>query len=440
VRRMLIVVFLGMAVLYGPAAAVGQNGRTAEIAGRVSEERVAEVLKGLESFTTRNLFSSNKPHSGIKAAGDWIFKRFKEANPDLEVSFDSYVLPKQGRRLARDVELRNVLAVLPGQGCGADRIFILNAHYDTISRSADGRFHSDDVDTPAPGTNDDASGVAALIEIARVFAGQSPDATVCFAAFAGEEMGLIGSTLLAQKLKAEGKNVTGVFTLDMIGNVTSGNGESDSEGVRVFSAGPADSPSRQLARYAKTYGELYFPSAPINLILRADRFGRGGDHTPFVLEGFAGIRFMEANENFGRQHTPEDTFENMSLSYCTRNIRIVASVLHSLASSPPAPKVTNERGRPRLGRGPSGYDAALGWEPIKCEDLAGYRVHWRRTTSSCWEHHRDVGPVNEYVIPDVSIDEFVFGVSAVDKDGYESLVAPYTMAPRSRQTFQTKKE
>lgn len=427
------------AVLFCPLAAEGQNARTAEIAGKVSEEKVEEILKGLESFTTRNLLSSDKPGFGISAAADWIYLRFKEANPDLDVSFDSYALPKQGRRLARDVELRNVLAVLPGQGCGSDRIFILNAHYDTFSRSADGKFNYDDVDTPAPGTNDDASGVAALIEIARVFSGQTLDATVYLTAFAGEEMGLIGSTLLAQKLKEEGKNVAGVITLDMIGNISSGNGDLDNERVRVFSAGPADSPSRQLARYAKTFSELYFPSATVELILRADRFGRGGDHTPFVLEGYAGIRFMEANENYGRQHSPEDTFENLSLPFCTRNIRLVAAALHSLASSPPAPKVTNSRGRPQLGRGPSGYDAALKWEPSECEDLAGYRVCWRRTASPYWEQHRFVGNVNEYLIPDVSIDEFVFGVSAVDEEGFESLVSAYVMASRSKQTYDTVK-
>ena len=428
------------AVLCCPQASRAQNATTAEIAGKVSEEKVAAILKGLESFTTRNLLSTDKPGFGISAAADWIYARFEEANPDLVVSFDSYTLPKQGRRLSREINLRNVMAVLPGKGCGSDRIFLLNAHYDTISRSADGRFHNDDVDTPAPGTNDDASGVAALIEIARVFAGQTFDATIYLTAFAGEEMGLIGSTLLAQRLKEEGKNVAGVITLDMIGNVFGGNGEADSERVRVFSAGPADSPSRQLARYAKIFGELYFPAATVDLILRADRFGRGGDHTPFVLEGFAGIRFMEANENYGRQHTPEDTFENLSLSYCSGNIRMVAAILHSLASSPKAPKVTNARGRTQLGRGPSGYDAALKWEPSDCEDLDGYRVYWRRSTSPYWEEQRSVGNVTEYLIPGVSIDEFVFGVSAVDGEGYESIISPYVMAPRSKQTYDTVKK
>lgn len=440
-RINMIVVWMSiLVVLANPYRAEAQNPRIADIVRKVSQEEVAEILTELEQFTTRNLLSSHKPDFGIRASAEWIYERFKAANPNLVVSYDEYDLPKQGRRLVHDVLLRNVLAVLPGQGCGKDRIFLLNAHYDTISRSADGRFHSEDVDTPAPGINDDGSGIAALIETARVFSGQTFDASIYFTAFAGEEMGLIGSTLLAQKLKEEGKDVAGVITLDMIGNVEGGNGAVDSERIRIFSSGPSDSSSRQLARYAKTVGELYFPSLSADLIFRADRFGRGGDHTPFVLEGFAGIRLMEANENFSRQHTPEDILNNLSLTYCTRNIRVVAAILGSLASAPPAPKVVGSRGQPLLGRGTSGYDAALSWEPMDCEDLAGFVVYRRKTTDPYWTHRHSVGEVTNYTFPDVSIDEFVFGVSAVDKEGNESLVSAYVMPPRSRRTFDIKKK
>lgn len=434
-------IFLGtFAVLANPYTAEAQNPRIVDIVRKVSQEEVADILTQLERFTTRNLLSSHKPNFGIRASAEWIYERFKAANPDLVVSYDEYTLPKQGRRLVNDVVLRNVLAVLPGQGCGKDRIFLLNAHYDTISRSADGRFHSEDVDTPAPGSNDDGSGIAALIETARVFSGQAFDATIYLTAFAGEEMGLIGSTLLAQKLKEDGKDVAGVITLDMIGNVEGGNGAVDSERIRIFSSGPSDSCSRQLARYAKTSAELYFPSLSADLIFRADRFGRGGDHTPFVLEGFAGIRLMEANENFSRQHTPEDTSANLSLPYCTRNIRVVAAILASLASAPPAPKVVNSRGQPMLGRGTSGYDAALSWDPIACDDMAGFIICWRKTTDPYWTDRRFVGNVTNYTFPDVSIDEYVFGVCAVDKEGNESLVSAYVMPPRARRTFETEKK
>jgi hypothetical protein len=209
--------------------------------------------------------------------------------------------------------------------------------------------------------------------------------------------------------------------------------------MRVFSAGPEDSLPRQLARYAKKVGEKYFPSAEIDCIFRPDRFGRGGDHTPFVLEGWAGIRMMEANENYSRQHTIHDTFENMSLEYCTRNIRIVASILASLAAAPPAPDINSERGRPLLGRGDSGYDARLQWNAVSCDDLAGYKVYWRKSTSPFWENAVFVGDRTEYILEKVTIDESVFGVSAVDKDGNESQVSAYTMAPRRKSTYTAKK-
>ncbi|MCJ7681867.1 MAG: M20/M25/M40 family metallo-hydrolase [Candidatus Aminicenantes bacterium] len=407
----------------------------------VSAERVEELLKTFESFQTRNLLSSDTAGFGIKASAEWIKAEFEKANPDLNVYLDRFILPKQGRRLTRDVELINVVAVLPGKWAGGnkERIFLVNAHYDTISRSADGRFHSDESDTPAPGINDDASGVAAMIEAARAFRGLAFEATVYFVAFAGEEMGLIGSTLMAAKLKEQGKNIEGVFTLDMIGNIKGGGGRIDNNRMRIFSAGPADSPSRQLARYAKRFGEEAFPAVEIDCIFRADRFGRGGDHTPFVLEGYPGIRLMEASENYAVQHSPDDTLNNMDLDYCTQNIRIISSILATLALAPPAPEVSGERGRSLLGRGDSGYDAHLRWQGVEAEDLSGYFVHWRKTTAPFWEKKVFVKDAPELLLPGVSIDEFVFGVSAVDRDGFESPVAAYTMPPRTKQEYITKK-
>jgi hypothetical protein len=404
----------------------------------ISEENVAAILKKLESFQTRNLMSSSRENFGIAAASEWIHKQFESFDPKLNVFFDSYDLPSQGRRLAQDITLRNVIAVLPGKNQKEERIFLINAHLDSISRGADGRFHRDQPDIFAPGVNDDGSGVAALLEMSRVFSQMEFDATIYFVAFSGEESGLIGSTLLAQRLKAEEKNVEGVLTLDMIGNIEGGNGIIDNKRIRVFSAGPEDSSSRQLARYTKKIGERYFPSAWVDLIFRADRFGRGGDHTPFVIEGFPGVRIMEANENFSRQHTQNDTFSNISVPYCTRNIKIVASVLASLASAPPAPNVLSSRGSPQLGRGKSGYDAQLRWNPVQADDLEGYKIYWRKTTSPYWDKGDFAGNVTEHVIKDLCIDEYVFGVSAVDEDGFESMISPYVMGPRSRRTYKVK--
>ena len=213
----------------------------------------------------------------------------------------------------------------------------------------------------------------------------------------------------------------------------------DNNRMRIFSAGPADSSSRQLARYAKKIGEEAFPSVELDCIFRADRFGRGGDHTPFVLEDFPGIRLMEASENYAVQHSPNDTLSNMDLDYCTRNIQIVSSILASLALAPAAPRVVNERGRSLIGRGESGYDAHLRWQAVDSDDLSGYFVHWRKTTAPFWEKRIFAGNVNEYILPGVTIDENVFGISAVDGDGFESPVAAYVMPPRSKQEYITKK-
>jgi hypothetical protein len=404
----------------------------------VSRDNVRAILEKLASFTTRHVLSSDKEGFGIRASAGWLHAQFSALSPRLQVSFDAYDLPAQGGRLSRDVTLRNVVAVLPGRHSGdKERIFLVNAHYDSLARPGEGH-PRDGFDHPAPGVNDDGSGIAALLEMARVLSRGEFDATIHFVAFSGEEVGLVGSTLMAARMKKEGRRIDGVITLDMIGNVRGGDGFVDNRRLRVFSDGPEDSPSRQLARYAKRVGERYFPSAEIDCVFRADRFGRGGDHTPFVLEGWPGIRMMEARENYSRQHTADDTLENMDLDYCTRNIRITAAVLASLAAAPPAPDVRGERGQPLLGRGPSGYDAQLRWNAVPRDGLAGYKVYWRRTSAPFWENEAFVGDRTEFVLDKVTIDEYVFGVSAVDKEGRESLVSAYTMAPRRKSAYTIK--
>ncbi len=404
----------------------------------ISRDNVETILRKLASFTTRHVLSSDREGFGNRAAADWLHAEFARLSPRLQVSFDAYDLPAQGGRLGRDVILRNVVAVLPGRRTGSgERIFLVNAHYDTFARPPEGA-PRDGFDHPAPGVNDDGSGVAALLEMARVFSRYEFDATVHFVAFSGEEIGLVGSTLMAARMRKENRRVDGVITLDMIGNIEGGDGFIDNRRLRVFSDGPEDSPSRQLARYAKRVGERHFPSAEVDCVFRADRFGRGGDHTPFVLEGWPGIRMMEARESYSRQHTADDTLENMDLDYCVRNIRITAAVLASLAAAPPAPDVHGEKGQPLLGRGPSGYDAHLRWNPVPSGDLAGYKVYWRRTSAPFWENEAFVEGKTEFLLDKVTIDEHVFGVSAVDKHGNESLVTAYTMAPRRKSVYSVK--
>lgn len=438
-KKSVITVLVVLTIGFGVQSVYAfQSPEIKEIIENVSLDNVNNILQTLESFQTRHVLSSDKEGFGIKASAQWIEKKFKSSSPRLQVYLDTYVLPPQGRRLTQELTIYNVVAVLPGRLTGdQERIFLANAHYDTVARREDGQFSRENFDNYAPGVNDDGSGVAALIEMARVFSQYEFDATIYFVAFSGEEVGLVGSTLMAERLKKEGKTIDGVITMDMIGNIKAGNGQIDNTRIRVFSAGPVDSPSRQLARYAKKIGEHFFPSAEVDCIFRADRFGRGGDHTPFVLEGWAGIRMMEANENYSQQHTVKDTLENMSLEYCTRNIRIVTSILASLALAPPAPNISSERGYPLLRRG-NGYDAQLGWNAVACEDIAGYKVYWRKTYDPFWVKEIEVGNTTEYTLENVTIDEYVFGISAVDLDGNESLISAYTMSPRSKRTYTVK--
>jgi Zn-dependent M28 family amino/carboxypeptidase len=312
----------------------------------------------------------------------------------------------------------------------------VSGHYDTVARQPGGVFDWTLTDNPAPGVNDDGSGTAVVLELARVFAqsGLTFDATLVFIAFAGEEQGLVGAKLHAQKASAEKWTIDGILNNDIVGGV-SGGGASDSASVRVFSEGPEDSPSRQLARAVRRHAARYVPGHQVRLIARHDRFGRGGDHTAFNQHGFAGVRFTESKENFARQHVAEDTFEGVSPAYLARNARVNAAALAVLALAPPAPVVVDERGRPLLDRQPSGYDARLRW--TAAPGAAAYRIFWRDTWTPDWQHERLVGAVTEVVLPGVSIDDHVFGVAAVGPDGHESVVSAYVNPPRAEQTIKT---
>ncbi|MGB9906514.1 MAG: M20/M25/M40 family metallo-hydrolase [Candidatus Saccharicenans sp.] len=401
---------------------------------QVSEENITATIKALQGFKTRNLLSEQKAvNFGIGAARRWLMKEFQKI-PGLEVVDDGYLLPNQGGRIVRDTELHNIVAIKKGKSA-KERIIIVNAHYDTIAVSKDGKFNYEDVNTEAPGANDDASGLAALLEMARIIAPLETEATIHFIAFAGEEQGLVGSTLYARKMKEQGKNIEAVLTMDMISNIKAGNGYVDSTRVRVFSDDPNDSPSRELARYVKRVAEQVYPSFEVNLIYRADRFGRGGDHTPFVLEGFPGIRFTEARENYSVQHTPLDKIENLSIPYCADVTRVVLASLLSLAGAPEAPQVTSERGAPLIGRG-QGYEAELRWRwEGNREQIAGFKVYVKDTKSPYWERCYFAGKADSFGLKNVSIDDWTFGVSAIGANGLESLVSIYRMPPRRRADY-----
>jgi hypothetical protein len=410
----------------------------------VSEDRLRELLTRLQGFGTRHTLSSqDDPARGIGAAAEWIAAEFRRS-PRLQVSFDWYDLPAQGDRIVRDTRLRNVVAVLPGR---SPRRIYVTAHYDSLARPPrpDGAgqgatvgFDWSAADHDQPGANDDGSGTVAVMEVARLLAdsGLDFDATLVFATLAGEEQGLVGALLHAQRAQAEGWRIDAVFNNDLLGNAAGGNGVTDSGSVRVFSEGPEDSPSRQVARYVARVGARYLPAHRVRLLARHDRFGRGGDHTAFNQHGYAGVRIVESSEHFGRQHTVQDTVDGISWPYLVQNVRLNVAVVASAALAPPPPRTSDARGRPMLGRGQSGYDAALRWEPSP--GAVGYRVFWREAWTPDWQHEAAVGTLTAFTLRGLSIDDVVIGVSAVGRDGHESVVSAYVNPPRSDAVMKTK--
>jgi hypothetical protein len=402
--------------------------RISALIDSVSVERIGTLVSTLVSFETRNTLSDTLSSiRGIGAARRWIFEQFRRFSPRLEVSYDTYDIP-EGGRITRPVQLRNVVAILPGR---TTRRIYLDGHYDTVARpEAGGNFDWSAADLPAPGANDDGSGTALVLELARVFvqSGIEFDATLVFVAFAGEEQGLVGSTQHAQRVAKEGIPIEAVLSNDIVGGTVAGNGLADSRTVRVFSEGPEDTPSRQLARYIRDVASRYVPAQVVRLVARYDRFGRGGDHTPFNRAGYPAVRFTEAAENYDRQHSVADTPEAVSPDYLARNAQVNAAVAASLALAPPAPRVTRgTSGSPMLRRG-SGYDAALAWQASP--GAVGYRIVWRQAWAPEWEFQRLVGDVTNVVLGDLSIDDYVFGVAAVGADGHESIVSAYVNPPR----------
>jgi hypothetical protein len=414
--------------------------RIVSLADHVSEERLVAILKKLEAFETRNTQSSTvSPTRGIGAARQWIFNELQSYSPRLRVSYDTYRIARQGR-ITRDIDARNILAIL--QGRNPRRIYI-SAHYDTVAieggqsannagtRGSNGVVFAQPADpdapndVPAPGVNDDGSGVALTMELARIFSqsGIEFDATLVFMCHVAEEQGLMGAKLHAQRALKEHIPIEAVLNNDIVGNDRGGNGVADSTSVRVYSEGPEDSPSRELARFVQRWGRIYVPSHNVRLLSRSDRFSRGGDHSAYNEYGFTAVGFRESRENFSRQHDPRDTFDGVTPAYLAQNARVNIAAAAALALAPPPPSVVNERGQPMINRAPSGYDAHLQW--TASPGAAAYRIFWREAWGPDWQHEQLVGNVTEFVMPNTLIDDLVFGVAAVDAAGHESFVSAY---------------
>ncbi len=458
----------------GPLPSQRLDPMILEIVSKISQDHIVEILKKMESFGTRNTLSDpDQPNRGVGAARQWIFDQFKSYSPRLEVSYDTYQVPKGGR-ITRDLEARNVMAILPGT-TDPDRWIIIGGHYDSLNLQVPAEIRADPaktVEIDAPGVTDNASGTACVMECARVLSQYELKATLVFVAFIGEEQGLIGARGLAGRLKEKGQMVQAVLNNDIIGSDESGNGASSNERILVFSEDFNDSPSRQLARYIRLMGQRYYPEFTADLIFRADRFGRGGDHTPFNEQDFAAVRFTTPYEHFGNQHSPADTYSNTSPLLTARVTRLNAAALASMALAPRPPATTNppaprteqrastnaaagargaaqqaqagqrgqgaaaSRGRGRgarvgLSRG-EGYDAVLRWDfPETDANLAGFIVVVRSTTAADWEREIWVGDVREFTMKNTPIDQLVFGVKSVDFSGHESPVVAYGPSARS---------
>jgi hypothetical protein len=459
VARLTPVVFLiASSLAHGQYKAI--NPRVAKIVSEISEDQITATQKKLETFGTRQLYSSqDDPNREIGAARKWIYEQFRSYSPRLEVSYDQYKVKKdesRGSRLTSDVDLYNVVAVLPGTVNKEQRV-IISAHYDTIAvePTPAGQplpepgtpLKIRDPNMDAPGVTDDGSGVACVLELARVMSQYEFEKTLVFVTFAGEEMGLVGSTLYAAKARQENQKIEAVLNNDIIGSERSGSGRTENFRVNVFSEDPQDSLSRQLARYMKDMGDRYLPSMKVDPIFRADRFGRGGDHTPFNLEGFTAVRISSPQEDFSHQHSETDLFVHTSPPFATKVTRVNAAAAASLAWAPKAPETSEqvERNGEKVrtlfltrGRQGSfnGYDAVMRWKVDQPEpDLAGYVIVMRATTAPFWEREIFVGNVTKYTIPDISIDEYVFGVKAVDTEGNESLVTPFVQTPRTKRVI-----
>ena len=453
-----VAVFVTPTFAQAPVPVGDLDPRIQKLVASISEQRMQQLLAKLVSFETRNTFSDPASTTkGIGAARQWIYEEMKRTSPRLQVSFDIHTIPAGGR-VPRDVELRNIIAVLPGK---TPRRIYVSGHYDTVSLGARGQAGLNtrvgeaegappaqgaagtsqgrgqgqtprppaDYNVPAPGANDDGSGTVLSMELARVFAESNIefDATLVFMTVAGEEYGLLGSRAHAKRMKEEKVPIQALFNNDIVGNSKGGNGIVDGATVRLYSEGPEDSPSRALAQFTRRFAARYVPSHEVRLMARRDRFGRGGDHSAFNAEGFAAVGFRESRENYQMQHNANDTIDGVSFAYLAQNARANAAAMAVLALAPPPPAVASNM----IGRQPSGYDARLRW--TASPGAAGYRIFWRDAWAPDWQHEIYAGAVTEFILPNKNIDDHVFGVAAVGPNGHESTISAYVNAPRSDQ-------
>ncbi|MEM8928879.1 MAG: M28 family metallopeptidase [Bacteroidota bacterium] len=432
------IIFLG--ILFFPLLAISQtDSRIYDIIDAVSAERIEKDITKLANFGTRHTLSDTISKTrGIGAARRWIKSEFDGISANcgncLEVFYQKDLV-KQGvnPRIPKDVWVVNVVAIKRGTKY-PNRFIIMSGDID--SRISDPNDYTSD----SPGANDNASGMAGTIEAARVLSKYDFESSILFVGLSGEEQGLFGGKGLAAYAKGKDWDIVGVLNNDMIGNIKGVNGVISNRDFRIFSepipptettqqrrsrrfyGGEVDGISRQLARYVHKTTRMYMPEMNPMLIYRLDRFGRGGHHRPFNDFGFAGIRIMEAHENYTQQHQDirveggiayGDVLEHVNFEYAKKLTAVNAINLASIAWSPPAPKNVGIGGIVE----PS---AKLKWD--KVEGAKGYKIYWRDTTSPTWDNYMYVGNVLQHTLAGIVIDNYFFGVSSVGENGHESPV------------------
>ena len=406
----------------------------------VSPDSLQAYIRQLVSYGTRSTISTQTDKKkGIGAARNYVLSKFTEfsrhSEGRLTAMIDTTTIAPDGKRVDVPTLLGNVMATLKGTDRADKRIFVISGHLD--SRVTDVMNRTSD----APGANDDGSGVAAVMECARIMSRRSFPATIIFVAVSGEEQGLLGSGYLADKAKKEGWNIEGLLNNDIMGSNNSSETKIiDNTRIRVFSEGlPAyeleknaaairsfglenDGRSRQLARYVKEVGERYADNIEVVLIYRNDRFLRGGDHTPFVQNGFAAVRLTEMNENFEHQHQDlrtekgvryGDLQEFMDFEYLRKNTAINLANLANLAKAPPMPQEVKVDVKELTN---STY---LYWKAPETERVKGYFILMRETASPAWQ--KKIYISNTSVRLPYSKDNYFFAVQSVSNDGNESL-------------------
>ncbi|MCP1253518.1 MULTISPECIES: M28 family metallopeptidase [Elizabethkingia] len=440
--KKLIVSILLVPAVFSAQQVISKDAEIANYVSQVSTDSLKSHINKLVSFGTRHTMSSvTDPKRGIGAARTWVLRKFKDyaKNTDgrMEVFLQNQIIPPDGKRIDKPTDLGNPVAILRGTDPNDKRIFMISGHLD--SRVSDVMNSKDN----APGANDDGSGTAAVIESARILSKSKFPATIIFVAFSGEEQGLLGSKMMAEKVKNENWQLEALLNNDMISNnLTSETNLINAHQLRVFSEGlpqyeldkkaqkirslglENDSDARQLARYIKETGERYVENLQVKLIYRNDRFLRGGDHSPFVERGYSAVRLTEYNENFDHQHQDirkengkqyGDLPEFIDFDYFKKNVGVNVSVLANLAKSPSKPENVKMEVKEL-----TNY-TSLSWEKPKYGEVVGYYVLMRETDSPIWQ--KKIFTKDMSVKLPYSKDNYFFAIQAVNNSGNESLIA-----------------